>query len=523
MDTNTLEQRDKKQLENLGIEAVILDMDGVITQTARVHKEAWKEMFNEFLKNQAKDYPLMTDEDYILYVDGKPRLQGVKSFLKSKNIKLPTGSSHDALDEQTVNGLGNKKNALFLKILHEKGVELYDTAIHQIKHWRNNGLKTAVVSSSKNCKHIIETAGIDDLFDACVDGKVAEEKGIIGKPEPDIFLEAVKELETSPEKCVLIEDAISGVQAGSKGEFALVVGVNRTGNETGLYENGADIVVENLGEIDLFNKHDMEPYFTQSLPSAFLKQSKFHSIVAGKTPVLFLDYDGTLSPIVKHPEDAQLSKEMKEVLEQCAEKFTVAIVSGRDMDDVKSKVAIENLIYAGSHGFRISGPNGLYMEHEKSEEILQQLDQIEKELNKSLNNIVGLQIDRKRYAVGIHYRNSEESELPKIMKIVDDLLKRFPEFKKGGGKKIVEIKPIVDWHKGKAINWIMKNLRFSGNPDMVPIYLGDDVTDEDAFRTLSDKGIGILVGFHDQPTAAKYSLKNVYQVRLFLQELSGLK
>jgi len=322
---------------------------------------------------------------------------------------------------------------------------------------------------------------------------------------------------------VVIEDAISGVQAGSKGNFALVIGVSRAGNEKDLYENGADVVVKNLGEIDLLNNRDIESYFKQSLQSVFSKQSNFHSIIAGKIPALFLDYDGTLSPIVKHPEDAVLSIEMKKVLEECAAKFKVAIVSGRDMDDVKNKVGIKNLIYGGSHGFRISGPDGLYMEHEKAAEILPQLDQIEKELNNSLNGIPGLQLDRKRYAVGIHFRNAAEEEVPKIMETVDDLLERFPEFKKGEGKKIVEIKPDVDWHKGKAVYWIMEKLGLADIPKIIPIYIGDDLTDEDAFRTLSDKGIGILVGIHKQPTAAKYALKNVYQVQLFLQELSGLK
>lgn len=523
MDKQTEEQPEKKTLNIFGIEAVILDMDGVITQTARLHREAWKEMFNDFLKQQDKDYPLMTNQDYIDYIDGKPRLEGIQSFLDSRNINLPEGSSHDALEEQTVLALANKKNALFLNLLHDRGADLYDHAIQQIKYWRHLGLKTAVVSSSKNCKYVLETAGIDKLFDVRVDGKVAEDKGIKGKPEPDMFIEAANELNTIPEKCVVFEDAISGVQAGSNGNFAFVIGVSRTNNETQLYDNGADFVIKNMAEIILFKPREIEPYFTQSLPSAFSKQSKFYSIVADKTPVLFLDYDGTLSPIVKHPEDAILSKEMKEVLKECSTMFTVAIVSGRDMDDVKNKVGIESLIYAGSHGFRISGPNGLYMEHEKSEEILPRLDQIEKELTASLRGIEGLQIDRKRYAIGVHFRNTEEADVPKIIEKTDELIKRFSGFKKGEGKKIVEIKPDVDWHKGKAIYWILEKLNLAGKSENLPIYIGDDVTDEDAFRALSDIGIGILVGNHEQLTAAKYGLKNVYQVRLFLQELSNLK
>lgn len=505
-------------------EAVILDMDGVITQTAKVHKSSWKKMFNHFLEEQPGNNNPMNDNDYVKYIDGKPRYEGVKSFLVSRNIELAYGNPEDPPGNKTVCGLGNRKNEIFVDLVKENGVETYASAIEKIKYWRNEGLKTAVVTSSKNCKMVLDAAGITYLFDVRVDGITAQQRNLKGKPNPDIFLEATKELGTSPENCALFEDAVAGVQSGSNGNFALVVGVNRGDNKKILSENGADIVIDNFDELDLFGDEELQHHFIKPAPSLISEYSKISQIIKNRKPVLFLDYDGTLTPIVKRPEDALISEEMKNALRHCAEKFTVAAVSGRDMDDLKSKIGVDNLIYAGSHGFRISGPEGLYHEHEKSKEIVPQLDKIEEKIQKEFSQIdKGVQIDRKRYAIGIHYRNADEESIPEITKKVNEIITNNPEFKKGEGKKILEIKPNVDWHKGKALLWILEKLGLDNKSEYVPIYIGDDVTDEDAFVAVRDYGIGILVGSHGQDTAAKFRLKNVYQVKKFLEKLTELK
>lgn len=502
-------------------EAVVLDMDGVITQTAKVHKAAWKKMFNHFLQEYSSNFTPMNDNDYIQYIDGMPRYDGVKSFLKSRNIELPYGNPDDPPGNKTICGLGNRKNEFFVSQVKENGVETYTNAIEKIKLWRSKGFKTAVVTSSKNCKLVLDAAGITQWFDVRVDGNTAQERGLKGKPNPDIFLEAAKELGTSPELCVLFEDAIVGVQSGSNGNFALVVGVNRGNNRKVLSENGADIVIDNFDELDLFDDEELQHYFEKRVPLLLTENDKIAQIIKNRKPVLFLDYDGTLTPIVNRPEDAHISEVMKEALRSCADKFTVAAVSGRDMDDLKSRIGLDNLVYAGSHGFRISGPNGLYREHEKSIEILPQLDKIEKKLQKEFLEIdKGIQIDRKRYAIGVHYRNAKEESVPVIMKKADEIITNYPEFKKGEGKKILEIKPNVDWHKGKAVLWLLEKLELDDKSEYIPIYIGDDITDEDAFESVSDFGIGILVGSHGHSTAAKFGLKNVYQVRQFLQKLA---
>ena len=518
-------QKENKHHENKfktqAMEAVILDMDGVITQTAMVHREAWKEMFHRYFADSQSKQHEMSVEDYILYIDGKPRYEGVRSFLKSREINLPYGKTDDSDSEKTICGLGNLKNKLFLDLLDREGVKTYDNAISQIKYWRSRGLKCAVVSSSKNCLKVIEAAGITELFESRIDGVTLYERGLNGKPAPDMFLEAAKELGTKPENCVIFEDAISGVQAGSRGNFALVVGVNRTGNKKILHENGADIVIDDMKQIDLFSP-EIRLYFVRFAPSLFLNLYEYNSLFKNKKHMLFLDYDGTLTPIVKNPEDAILSDEMRSVLRQYSSKFPLAIVSGRDMDDVKKMVKIDNIIYGGSHGFRISGPDGLYMEHEKSAEILSGLEQIEKKLHTEFTgNIKGVHIERKRYAIAIHYRNVANEDIPVVINKVDLIINQNPGFRKGEGKKIAEIRPDVDWHKGRAIKWILERLKLSDNQDVVPIYIGDDITDEDVFRTMPETGIGILVGFHGQQTKARYSLKNVYQVQIFIEMLTN--
>jgi trehalose 6-phosphate phosphatase len=263
---------------------------------------------------------------------------------------------------------------------------------------------------------------------------------------------------------------------------------------------------------------------TQTNPKpVFGKSSDFFELLKNKKPALFLDYDGTLTPIVSRPEQAIISREMKDLLTRLSEKYTVAIITGRDMDDVKKLVGLDHLVYAGSHGFRISGPGGLYKEHEKTAVLLPELNVIENELMDIQETYKGVQIDRKRYAIGVHYRNAKDEDIDDILAGFDNILKNHPGYKKGTGKKIVEIKPALGWHKGKAVLWILNELGLSEDKTVLPIYIGDDDTDEDAFKTLqeNESGVGIMVEHNGKPTHASYSLKDVDEVaRLFQQLLS---
>ena len=232
-------------------DAVLFDMDGVLTATAKVHAASWKKMFDGFLKKRAAETgqpckPFDIKTDYKLYVDGKLRDEGVSSFLESRSIKLPFGEAGDPLERETVSGLGNRKNELVNKIIETEGVDIYEGSIALVRLLRQEGIKTAVVSASKNCETVLNVTGITDLFDVMVDGNVAARLGLPGKPAPDTFLQAAKMLDTEPQRAVVVEDAISGVQAGRAGNFGLVIGVDRHGEPDSLKNNGADIVVDDL-------------------------------------------------------------------------------------------------------------------------------------------------------------------------------------------------------------------------------------------------------------------------------------
>jgi beta-phosphoglucomutase family hydrolase len=235
-------------------EAVLFDMDGVITDTVSIHATCWKQMFDEFLqkwatRNAEPFRPFDTATDYKLYVDGKPRYEGVRDFLQSRGIVLPHGTPADPPTVETVCGLGNRKNELVNDLLESTGVEAYSGTVAFLKFLRGIGVKTAVVTSSQNCQAVLHAAKVEDLFDARVDGDVLAEEGLAGKPSPDSFWKAAEKLGVAPEHAAVIEDAISGVQAGADGGFGLVVGVARKGNAEELKANGADLAVNDLAEL----------------------------------------------------------------------------------------------------------------------------------------------------------------------------------------------------------------------------------------------------------------------------------
>jgi beta-phosphoglucomutase family hydrolase len=236
------------------VRACLFDLDGVLTQTAKVHAAAWKQMFDEFLrrwaeKNEQDFVPFDAREDYDAYVDGKPRYDGVRDFLDSRGIELPEGSSDDPPDVETVRGLGNRKNELVLGIMKRDGVEPYEGSVRYLHAVRDAGLRRAVVSSSANCRDVLIAAGIEDLLEVRVDGIVADEEGLKGKPAPDTYLAAARKLGVEPSQAAVFEDALAGVESGSAGNFGCVVGVNRVGQAEALKELGATVVVDDLAEL----------------------------------------------------------------------------------------------------------------------------------------------------------------------------------------------------------------------------------------------------------------------------------
>jgi len=237
-----------------GVTACLFDMDGVVTQTAVVHAAAWKEMFDEFLRSRTEAtgtefVPFDVHADYDAYVDGKPRLDGTRSFLESRGIHLPEGTPADPAGTPTIYGLSNRKNDLVLAKLAAGGVQVYQGSIAYIHAVKDKGISTAIVSASANAVQVLDSAGIAGLFDARIDGVIAKQRGLRGKPAPDTFLAAAAALNVTADHAAVFEDAQAGVAAGRAGGFALVVGVDRVGQAQALREHGADIVVKDLAEL----------------------------------------------------------------------------------------------------------------------------------------------------------------------------------------------------------------------------------------------------------------------------------
>ena len=236
------------------IRGCLFDLDGVLTETAKVHAAAWKEMFDDYLRERARQsgepfVPFDPVADYDEYVDGKPRADGTRSFLASRGIELPKGHENDPPDEQTVYGLGNRKNEIVLRRIRQDGVEAYPGSVRYVRAVKDAGLPRAVVSSSTNCRDVLVAAGIEDLFDARIDGVAAEREHLRGKPAPDTFLAGARALGLKPTAATVFEDALAGVAAGRAGGFGFVVGVDRVGQAEALREHGADVVVDDLAKL----------------------------------------------------------------------------------------------------------------------------------------------------------------------------------------------------------------------------------------------------------------------------------
>jgi trehalose-phosphatase len=522
-------------MDKYKFKAVIFDLDGIVTKTAAVHAQAWKEAFDEYLRlRQERDgetfKEFSQDKDYLVYVDGKPRYEGVDSFLKSRGIEIPYGDPKDTPDAETVCGIGNKKNLKFREVLKEKKPQIYDSSVKFIKSLKSAGIKVGVASSSKNCRFILKSAGLEDLFETRVDGEVSVELGLKGKPEPDIFVKAARNLNCYPKDSVVVEDATSGVTAGRNGNFGFVLGVSRKDNIKDLLISGADIVVKDLSFVDIdvvqkwFDKKP-RPLFSdwdrkQEVSDIFQEESRVKKenlhinplyyqkpkdiFNKDKKPVFFLDYDGTLTPIVDRPDKAIMAEDMRETLKRLSDKFTVAIVSGRERSDVENLVGIKGLFFAGSHGFDISGL-GISMIQPEVKSVVPVIKNVIEKVSKELGSIKGLLIEDKKFSLAVHYRLVEPEYYEKIKGLVEECVDKNDNLRLMSGKKVFEILPDVEWDKGKAVRFIMEALSLSWQDNSV-VYIGDDTTDEDAFRVVRGRGTAVLVSDQERESPADFQL-----------------
>jgi len=262
------------------------------------------------------------------------------------------------------------------------------------------------------------------------------------------------------------------------------------------------------------------PTVTTDLPLALEHLEEIVARLSGRRPAVFLDYDGTLTPIVPRPEMAVLSPPAREAIEALAGRCFVAVVSGRDRRDVEKLVGLEGIAYAGSHGFDIAAPGGDEFLFERGVEFLPDLDAAEVELLRRLGSLEGVQVERKRFAIAVHYRRAAADVVPAVARAVEEVQAGHGRLRRTGGKMIFELRPALDWDKGKAVAWLLERFSLKAS-EALPIYIGDDETDEDAFRALQPRGLGIVVRDEGRPTAAAYALEDCRQVELFLRALAG--
>lgn len=506
-------------------DAVIFDFDGVVADTASVHARAWTSMFDTFLSmdRRADGVKLGHDlspfdpvDDYLRYVDGKPRIDGVRDFLRSRSILVPEGRDTDPPGLRTLYGLGNWKNRLFRKYLEEEGVRIAEPLAGILQDLKRRGFRSAVISASKNCTAILETTGLAGHFDAKVDGLDAERLGIPGKPDPGIFFEAAARLAAEPRRCVVIEDSLAGLEAAKSGGFGLVVGLAAGEKQVALLRRGgADIVIADLSEISVVGSAALRETGAGRMPSALDSREAILAEARGRRFALFLDYDGTLTPIVDTPDRALLSPKVRRLITRLAKICPVAVVSGRDLRDIRRLVGVDSLVYAGSHGFEISGPEGVRSENEAAGDHLPDLDGAEGELKAELQGVRGCLVERKRFSIAVHYRLVAGEEVSAVEKAVNGVAAGHPRLRKTYGKKVFELQPDLEWNKGEAVLYLLRELGLDGG-DVLPLFIGDDVTDEDAFRALRGRGVTVAVQEQERPTEARYTLHNPGEVVEFL-------
>ena len=395
-------------------------------------------------------------------------------------------------------------------------VRAFDSTVPLLRRLREVGVATAVYSCSRKCPQVLRAAGVDELVSVAV-----SEVETGGKLDPAVLIQTATRLGVRPGRCVVIDQDQAGVRAGSDGGFSLVIGLDRTGNADKLLSNGAETVIADLAEISV--RSGDAPM--SSIPDALQVYSQLKELVTARRPAVFLDFDGTLSDIVERPELATLVDGAAGALRALAAQCPVAVISGRDLADVRDRVKVDGLWLAGSHGFELVAPDGSHHQNAATTAI-RTLAHAATRLAQELSDIPGILVEPKRFAVAVHYRNVDPDRVDHVIALVRRLAgsEGLPV---STGRKVVELRPNIAWDKGRTVQWILEQITGddgTADSDTLPIYIGDDITDEDAFDAVRFDGVGIVVRHDesgDRPSSASFSLENPTAVVEFIQHLAG--
>ncbi|BBX71359.1 trehalose-phosphatase [Mycolicibacterium psychrotolerans] len=456
-------------------DAVIFDLDGVVTDTAALHAAAWRATLDDYLQRRGaragEDHSPLTDDDCRVLADPS---RGVAEVLASRGVTLPPGGAEDPHDG-TVEGLQHRQQQLFAVLLAD-GVGVFESTVDLVRTLAADGIAAAVYSRNPHSARVLYAAGLTDSFAAKVDDV----------PPEDLLLEAARRVGVHPGRCVAVDTTAAGVSAGRDGGFALVIGVDRTGRGDELLRRGADVVIADLVAVSVRDSFRR----TSEMADALQSYSEVAGLLEIRRPVVMLDYDGTLSEIVGEPASATLVSGADKALEALAARCPVAIISGRSLADIQARVDVPGLWYAGSHGFELTAPDGTRHVNEAGAAAVHDLQDARDELRQRLASVDGLFIEDKRFSVAVHYRGVAPDRVDEVMAVVRILGQRH-HLRVTGGRKVIELRPDVEWGKGRTIEWILEHI--GGADLLLPMYIGDDLTDEDGFDAIRHKGVGIAV------------------------------
>jgi alpha,alpha-trehalase len=391
-------------------------------------------------------------------------------------------------------------------------VPAFDSAIGLVRELHDAGLRTGVYSSGRNCEQVL--AGVGDIFTVRVGGE--SYPGPPDESRSTVLLNVATQLDVRPERCVVVEGSEAGVSAGRNGGFGLVIAVSRMGHADRMRRSGADAVVDDLAGI-LVRSGDRR---LSTLPDALQSYSQIAAAVALRRPFVLLDFDGTLSDIVDAPDAAKLVKGAAETLKGLAAHCDVAVLSGRDLADLAPRVGLPGVWYAGSHGFEITAPDGTRHHNETADVAIAVIEDAAAELRRRFADLDGVNVEHKRYAVAVHYRNAAPGVVREVAATVHNI-GQDRDLRVTNGRKLIELRPNIMWDKGRALKWIVRQIAHSDS--VLPIYMGDDLTDEDAFDAVRYDGIGIVVRHGedcDRPSAARFALDGPGAVREFIERLA---
>ena len=388
----------------------------------------------------------------------------------------------------------------------------FEPALTLVRQLKEIGVDIAVFPSNRSCQDVLTAAGIGDLFPVRVDGFLGA----------TTLVEAAGRLAARPGRCVVVATDTAGVAAGRDAGFALVIGVDGPGPRGALRHSGADTVVTDLREVTVRTGDQR----MSQLPNALQALDLTHRLGA-RGPAVFFDFDGTLSDIVDDPDAATLVPGAAEALAKLAESCPVAVLSGRDLADVTKRVGLPGIWYAGSHGFELTAPDGSHHQDDAAAATVPVLERVADELRKKLASIPGVVVEHKRFGVAVHYRRAARDRVGEVAAAVRAAGRRHA-LRVTTGREVIELRPDIDWDKGKTLRWVIDHLRTRGahpGSPLVPIYLGDDITDEDAFDTVRGDGVPIVVRHTDdgdRATAALFALDSPARVSEFTERLAGL-